>query len=235
MFAKSDAVRWFADHYPKIKPGTVQAHVEAMAVNSRSRKHYPNINLESGHDLFFKVGRGRYRLWERDRDPPPIYRDDIIAAEKKGEEAVGDFGDAEDEDEGLEAGGAAGEFAFERDLRNYLSKNLESLERGLRLYEDEGLPGIEFPAGGRYIDILAVDAHGEFVVIELKVSRGYDRAVGQLLRYMGWVQQNLAHDNKVRGMIVANEITEDLKLAASRVPGARLFEYEILFELKPVE
>lgn len=232
VFAKSDAVRWFADHYPKIKPGTVQAHVEAMAVNSRSRKHYPNIGPGSGHDLFFKVGPGRYRLWDPESDPRPIYGGDIIAAEKGGDETVGDV---EDEDEELEAGAAAREFAFERDLRNYLSKNLDSLEAGLRLYEDEGLTGVEFPVGGRYIDILAVDAQGEFVVIELKVSRGYDRAVGQLLRYMGWVEKNLARDNKVRGMIVANEITEDLKLAASRVAGVRLFEYGILFNLNPVE
>jgi RecB family endonuclease NucS len=41
---------------------------------------------------------------------------------------------------------------------------------------------LEFPAGDRYIDILAVDAQGSFVVIELKVSRGYDRVIGQLLR-----------------------------------------------------
>jgi RecB family endonuclease NucS len=40
---------------------------------------------------------------------------------------------------------------------------------------------LEFSAGDRYIDILAVDAQGSFVVIELKVSRGYDRVIGQLL------------------------------------------------------
>jgi RecB family endonuclease NucS len=93
---------------------------------------------------------------------------------------------------------------------------------------------LEFPAGGRYIDILAVDAQGSYVVVELKVSRGYDRVIGQLLRYMSWVEQNMETSKPVRGIIVAKEITNDLKLAASRISGVRLIEYEIEFKLRPV-
>jgi len=125
-------------------------------------------------------------------------------------------------------------FAFERDLRNYLVNNLGLIEPGLRLYDEEGLAGVEFPAGGRFIDILAVDKDGRYVVVELKVSRGYDRVVGQLLRYMGWVEKNMETSQPVRGIIVANEITTDLKLASSRVPDIRLIEYEISFKLNPV-
>jgi RecB family endonuclease NucS len=73
-----------------------------------------------------------------------------------------------------------------------------------------------------------------YVVIELKVSRGYDRVIGQLLRYMGWVQKNMESIRPVRGMIVANEITNDLKLAALRMPDVRLIEYKLSFELNPV-
>ncbi len=68
-----------------------------------------------------------------------------------------------------------GEFAYESDLRDFLAKNLSLLEPGLRLYQDEGITGVEFPACGRFIDILAVDTRENLVVIELKVSRGYDR------------------------------------------------------------
>jgi RecB family endonuclease NucS len=39
-------------------------------------------------------------------------------------------------------------------------------------------------AGGRRIDILAIDAQGRYVVLELKVSMGFDKVVGQLLRYL---------------------------------------------------
>jgi RecB family endonuclease NucS len=115
-----------------------------------------------------------------------------------------------------------------------LARNLGAVEQGLTLYEEEEMTGVEYPVGGRFIDILARDTRGDFVVFELKVSKGYDRTVGQLLRYMSWVEKNLAEGKKVRGVIVANEITEDLKLAASRVPDVQLVEYEISFRLNPV-
>lgn len=52
-----------------------------------------------------------------------------------------------------------------------------------------------------------MDANGDLVVIELKVSRGYDRVVGQLIRYVAWIKKNLAEANQqVRGVIVAREI-----------------------------
>ena len=40
---------------------------------------------------------------------------------------------------------------------------------GLRLSDEEGITGVEFPVGGRFIDILALDRHDRYVVIELKV------------------------------------------------------------------
>ena len=64
------------------------------------------------------------------------------------------------------------EFAFERDLQNFLVKNLHLIEDGLKLlHEEDGITGVEYPVGGRRIDILAVDKDGALVVIELKVSK----------------------------------------------------------------
>jgi hypothetical protein len=140
----------------------------------------------------------------------------------------------ESEDEDIEAFESSPEFPYEEDLKNYLAKNLQVIERGLQVYEKNGITGIEYPVGGRFIDILAVDRDGGFVVVELKVSKGYEKTIGQLLRYMGWVQKNLAAGARVRGVIVANEINEDLKLAASLMPDVKLAEYEISFTLKPL-
>ncbi|HEY1380255.1 MAG TPA: endonuclease NucS domain-containing protein, partial [Gemmataceae bacterium] len=130
------------------------------------------------------------------------------------------------------------EFAYEADLRNYLAKNLSLIEPGLTLYVDEasGVTGIEFPVGGRFIDILAASEKGDFVVVELKVSRGYDRVVGQLMRYMAWVRKNKVRaGQRVRGVIVAREISDDLLLACSELPrGVQLFEYAMSVALKPV-
>src|SRR5262245_25002444 len=222
-FSKSDVLRWFAEHYPKIKRNTIATHVEAMSVNSPSRRHHPAVKPGSGHDLFFKLRPDQYRLWNSDTDGPPRYKADIEQMPTSTPEEVDDINDD-----------AGSEFAYERDLQNYLAKNLHRIEPGLRLYEEEEISGLEFPAGGRYIDILAVDAQGSYIVVELKVSRGYDRVIGQLLRYMSWVEQNMETTKPVRVIIVAKEITDDVKLAASRIAGVQLIEYEIEFKLRPV-
>jgi RecB family endonuclease NucS len=205
-------------------------HVEGMAVNNPVRKHHPSIKAGSGYDLFYKMGPDQFRLWVPESDPAPRYKDDIERQGLNDTESITADTDSETE-AGVEA---AREFAFERDLRNYLVKNLALIEAGLRLYDEEGITGVEFPVGGRFIDILAIDKDGCYVVVELKVSRGYDRVVGQLLRYVGWVEQNMETSQPVRGIIVAKEITSDLKLAASRVSGVRLIEYEISFKLRSV-
>jgi RecB family endonuclease NucS len=79
-----------------------------------------------------------------------------------------------------------------------------------------------------------LDKNGCFVIIELKVSRGYDRVIGQLLRYMGWVERNMQTTQPVYGIIVANAITSDLKLACSRLDRVRLIEYQLSFKLRAV-
>ena len=225
-FKKSDAVQWFAEHYGKIKRNTINIHIDVMSVNNLNRKHHPSIKPGSGHDLFYKLGPDQFRPWVPDSDPAPLYTEDI---EKQ---VLGDAENPTEEDEpSVEA---EQEFAAERDLQNYLVKNLGVIEPALQLYEEEGITGVEFPVGGQFIDILAIDKEDRYVVIELKVSRGYDRVVGQLLRYMGWVEKNMETSQPVRGIIVANEITTDLKLATSRVPDIRLIEYEISFKLRPV-
>lgn len=226
VFSKSQAVSWFRSHYPKIKSNTVQMHVEAMSVNSTLRQHHPSIKPGSGHDLFYKLGSREFRLWNRETDPGPRYGNDLAANVEM----------PEDDDEPADdvGGDRTSQFAFERDLQNFLEKNLTKLEPGLRVYEDEGLTGIEFPAGSRRIDILAIGEDGAFVVIELKVSRGYDRVIGQIMRYMAWVKANVADGRAVRGIIVASDISDDLRLAASLLPDVKLVEYEIEFRLKPL-
>ena len=231
-FSKQQAVDWFKAHYPKIKSNTVEMHVEAMSVNNGViRRHHPRVRQGSGHDLFYKEGPGRFRLWLPDSDPSPRYKPDIEAGSRNEIiDAVEVLTPEFDEAQGGDT------FAYERDLQNYLVRNLHHLETGLQLYQEEGLSGVEYNAGGRFIDILAVDNAGALVVIELKVSKGYDRVIGQLLRYMGWVENNLPQKQAVRGMIVASEITEDLILATSHIADrVKLFEYNLTFNISQKE
>ncbi len=117
-------------------------------------------------------------------------------------------------------------FAAESDLRDFLAKNPASIEPGLSLYQKEGRSGVEYPIENGYIDILAVDRDKRFVVIELKVGRGRNKTVGQLLYYMGWVDNHLGN-GPCRGMIIARDISDDLKLAVRRVPGVSVARYHL--------
>lgn len=217
VVTRDQVMQWFAQRYPKVKEATLSAHLLMMSTNARSRVHYRARPGDS--DLFFQIGPSEFRLYDAAADPAPITKDGSPPPPPP-----------PPEDEG-------GEFAYERDLRNFLVKNLALFEPGLRLYEDEDqtTTGVEFPAGGRFIDILAVDAQGNYVVIELKVSRGYDRVVGQLLRYMSWIEQHQVDPGQsVRGIIVAKDISEDLRLACSRISDVALYEYQLSVALKKV-
>src|SRR5262249_17240118 len=108
-----------------------------------------------------------------------------------------------------------------------------SHEPGLRLYDQNGKSGVEFPVEDGRIDILATDANNHFVVIELKVGRGRNRALGQLLYYMGWVDKHLGN-GQCRGIIIAKDIPEDLVLAVQRVPGVSLYSYKLAVSVELV-
>jgi hypothetical protein len=222
-FSRREIVAWFQEHCPKLKRGTVNAHLVVMSTNSPSRVHH-TLRPNGADDMLFQIDRSTFRLYAKKSDPPPIYKQDAFT------DTVEDGDDTED------TIAEAHEFAYERDLKNFLASNLQVIRSSLALYEDEDINGIEFPVGGRYIDILAVENGQDLVVIELKVSKGYDRAIGQLLRYMAWIEKNLAEQNqKVRGMIIARSISEDLRLATSRVRDVELFEYELSISLKQIE
>ncbi len=128
------------------------------------------------------------------------------------------------------------EFAYENDLRNYLVRNLNVIEKGLKLYEAAGVNGEEFyiPGTARRIDILAVDRNENFVVIELKVSRGYEKVIGQTLYYQSSIKTSF-NQEKVRVIIIAREISEEIKVAAQYLSDFELFEYQLSLSLKKIK
>jgi len=110
------------------------------------------------------------------------------------------------------------------------------LESGMQPWVDpEGRPATEFPADdkGRRIDILAKDQHGVPVVIELKVSKGHEKVIGQALYYRGSLKQKL-NAPEVRIIIVAREIGDELRVATKDLGDIGLFEYRLSMTLSKV-
>lgn len=213
---------WFKVKYPLIKLGTISAHLLKLSINAPSRIHY-SVDPNGKDDLLFQIDSKKFRLYDQSSDPGPIYfRPNEDEKEKPEHE--------ESEEENING------FAYEKDLQNFLAKNLSLIEPGLLLYMEEEIDGIEFPVGNRFIDILAIDSDNDYVVIELKVSRGYDRVVGQILRYMAWIRKNHAEESqKVRGIIIAREISDDLLLACSETNNVELYEYNLSVTLNKIK
>ena len=103
------------------------------------------------------------------------------------------------------------------------------------IYEEDGEKvGQQYPSDTGLIDILAISKDKkELLVVELKKGRVSDVVVGQVQRYMGYVQDELAEDNqKVKGVIIAFE--DDIKIhrALSVAPNIDFFTYKIHFKLE---
>jgi hypothetical protein len=160
----------------------------------------------------------------------------LLRGEPLDEDAVDVASGRQGEEPPFEAEQAS--FALEAQLRDFIAQNLPRIQingRRVTLYIDtSGRGGVEYPTGVGPIDILAVDDSGNFVVFELKLERGPNRALGQLARYMGWVKLNRAREREVGGVVVAKLIDERLGYAACVIPNVTLLEYEVEFRLREV-
>jgi RecB family endonuclease NucS len=111
-----------------------------------------------------------------------------------------------------------------KDLHPLVLTNLQKLR--LTLYRPDKEFEYPAPPTGR-IDILAKDADGIPVVIEMKTHEVGDAVVGQVLRYMSWVKHNLKpKPERVRGMIIAGIFTPFTGYATRDLPDISLYRYE---------
>ena len=146
------------------------------------------------------------------------------------QESVGHTnGETAPEDDEPEQGNA---FAYEEHLRDYLAQHLGLLEKGRTAFHVGDEDAVEFPVNGRRVDILAKDKAGLPVVVELKVSRGHERTIGQALYYRAKIKEMFKVE-RVRIFIVALELSPELRAAAKEVPDVSLFEYSLSMTIKP--
>jgi endonuclease NucS-like protein len=208
-------IEWDSSHTSSLRRGYIVALFEEHGIfDAFKKEHWSFGNTPPGETKRLKYLRikAEYEAFLAGRGPEP--------AGESGTEASSDTEQAS-------------EFALEAHLRDFLAKNLDRIEPGLRLYDSQERNGVEFAVDGGRIDLLAVDRNEKFVVIELKLSQGRNKALGQLLYYMGWVDKHLG-EGPCRGFIIASDITEELSIAVSRVTGVRLAEYHMSFAIEPI-
>jgi restriction system protein len=127
-------------------------------------------------------------------------------------------------------------FAMEKHLEDFLVQNWAQTElsKEYNIYEEEGEQvGQQYPTDTGPIDILAISKDKQkLLVIELKKGRASDVVVGQVLRYMGYVQDELAETGQsVFGIIIALNDDQRLRRALAVVPSIKFYRYLINFRL----
>lgn len=200
--------------YPdKWKDITIRTHTMGCSVNHSSSKWYPSFPK-----FLYTVSPGKVRLYDLEKDGdfnmqsrPPLEEE------------------ASTEEVALEM-----TLSLERDLQEYLSRDLTQLEPGLTLFTDEGLAGREVSTEAGKIDILAKDHEDNLVVIELKANKASYGTLGQILSYMASIKNELGA-NRVRGIIVAEDFDKKLSLAVTEVPNVSLAKYNVKFDFAHVK
>jgi restriction system protein len=127
-------------------------------------------------------------------------------------------------------------FAMEKHLEAFLVANWNQtiLSKDFSVYEEDGEPvGQQYATDAGPIDVLAISKDKKrLLVVELKRGRATDVVVGQLLRYMGFVKEQIAEDDQtVEGAIIALEDDQKMRWALLSVPSISFYRYEISFKL----
>jgi len=127
-------------------------------------------------------------------------------------------------------------FAMEKHLEDFLVKNWAQTElaQNFKIYEEDGeLVGQQYGTDAGPIDILALSKDSKrLLVVELKRGRASDVVVGQILRYMGYVKEQIAEPHQtVEGAIIALDDDKKLRWALLAVPSISFYRYQLSFKL----
>lgn len=166
------------------------------------------------------------------RNEKEISKEDIAKDLKDITDKYKECLDIEVKDEGSDL--SKGLFYMESQLEDFIIQNWNESEFGKKydlIIKDGELESQQYRTDIGPIDILATDKNtGEYVVIELKRNQTSDQTIGQIARYMQWVEENL--NKGVKGVIVCGKWDEKLDYARKRMGDVEVLLYEVNFSLK---
>jgi hypothetical protein len=127
-------------------------------------------------------------------------------------------------------------FSMESELENFLITNWEKTELGKKydLVKENGeLVSQQYQTGIGIIDILAKEKKtNRYVIIELKRGKTSDQTIGQLTRYMGWLEEHKTNHEPTKGIVIALEFDEKLFYAAKKIKDVEVYIYKVSFSLE---
>lgn len=112
---------------------------------------------------------------------------------------------------------------MERDIQEFLCANLTEI-----FNQSLDLIASEYPVPFGRGDILAKDAEGNYVVIEVKLGTLSRDAIGQLQSYMGAIESEFPN-SFVRGILIASGLDAGADAALRFTRNIVVYSYEINF------
>ncbi len=126
-------------------------------------------------------------------------------------------------------------FYMESQLEDFIIENWDNTELGKSydLIEEEGeIVSQQYRTPIGIIDILVKEKKTDrYVVIELKRDQTSDSTVGQLARYMGWIEENKGKGLPPKGIIITAKYDEKLFYALKKIKDTEIYLYEVKFKL----
>ncbi len=208
IFSDTDVVRYIRSKYPDCpySDNSFRMHLLGLSINNKhAPSRWPSLYKRA---FLIQVSSTKFRLAK-----PEESNIGITEGVRIGKDIVREFEEI------------SYSLSLERDLEDYLSRNLDVVEKGLRLIERQK----ELPGLGR-LDILARDQDGNFVVIELKAGQADEKAVGQLQAYIEYLREQ-GYEN-IRGILIAASYTPKAVYAARAVKDIKLAKYEVQFKIQ---
>ncbi len=127
-------------------------------------------------------------------------------------------------------------FYMESQLEDFLIENWDKTELGEKydlINEDGELVSQQYKTDIGRIDILAQDKKTKrLVVIELKKNQTSDDTVGQLTRYMGWLEEHKTNGQPAKGIIIAAQYDDRLYYALKKIKDVEVYLYRVDFKLE---
>ncbi len=180
------------------------------------RNNLPNpTNMNLHREIYAALGDIRSALNH--------YRRFCLSA---GDAPIQEAPDSNNDTETIAESDSSTTFRLEKDMQDAIRENIAQLDPTLEIIDN----GLERKVKSGFIDILAKDSNGTFVVIELKAGKASDSVIAQILGYMGDIAQE--ENQPVRGIIVASDFNQRLRSTLHVAPNLELKSYSYTFDFK---
>jgi endonuclease len=207
--ATCDEVENFINHKYPDKPWkseTIKLHLVGLS-DHPSGKHHPHLQKQA---CLHYLGHNKYELKKTDSVEISSFQQESTVTSSDLLEAT---------------------ISLERDLQEYLLRDLSCVEKGLKVYSHNGISGKEYSTEVGRIDILAQDSNEDYVVIELKAGTANHSVIGQVLGYISCIRKTLAEGKNVRGIIIADDFDKRVKYAIEELKILSLKRYKVTFHI----